>query len=125
MAQAGPDLGMGKMASCPRASTKRSLYIFHEIKLTSIEYDILREIDFDKLTQDFARVKSRKVSGARFTKAGIPPRKSDASGGIGPKHIITLTSGFSARCRPLRPIFPVEFQLKTVRARIQHISSQI
>ena len=45
-------------------------------------------------------------------KAGIPPGKSDASGGIGPKHIVTLTSGFSARCRPMRPIFPVEFQLK-------------
>ena len=43
--------------------------------------------------------------------AGIPPGKSDASGGIGPKHIVTLTSGFSARCRPMRPIFPVEFQL--------------
>ena len=43
--------------------------------------------------------------------AGIPPGKSDASGGIGPKHIVTLTSGFSVRCRPMRPIFPVEFQL--------------
>ena len=32
-------------------------------KLMSIKYDILREIDFDKLIQDFARVKSRKVSG--------------------------------------------------------------
>ena len=49
-------------------------------------------------------------------KAGIPPGKSDASGGIGPKHIVTLTSGFSARCRPMRPIFPVEFQLKIVVA---------
>ena len=46
------------------------------------------------------------------TKAGIPPGKSDASGGIGPKHIATSTSGFSARCRPMRPISPVEFQLK-------------
>ena len=46
-----------------------------------------------------------------YSKAGIPPGKSDASGGIGPKHIVTLTSGFSARCRPMRPIFPVEFQL--------------
>ena len=43
--------------------------------------------------------------------AGIPPGKSDASGGIGPRHIVTSTSGFSARCRPMRPIFPVEFQL--------------
>ena len=68
---AGPDLGMGKLGSCPRASTKRRLHIFHEQKnckdkclaLMSIEYDILREIDFDKLIQDFARVKSRKVSG--------------------------------------------------------------
>ena len=33
------------------------------LALMSIEYDILREIDFDKLIQDFARVKSRKVSG--------------------------------------------------------------
>ena len=45
------------------------------------------------------------------TKAGIPPGKSDASDGIGPKHIVTSTSGFSARCRPMRPIFLVEFQL--------------
>ena len=44
--------------------------------------------------------------------AGIPLGKSDASGGIGPKHIVTLTSGFSARCRPMCPISPVEFQLK-------------
>ena len=43
--------------------------------------------------------------------AGIPPGKSDASGGIGPKHIVTSTSAFSARCRPTRPISPVEFQL--------------
>ena len=43
--------------------------------------------------------------------AGIPPGKSDASGGIGPKHIVTLTLGVSARCRPMRPISPVEFQL--------------
>ena len=43
--------------------------------------------------------------------AGIPRGKSDASGGIGPKHIVTSTSGFSARFRPMRPIFPVEFQL--------------
>ena len=43
--------------------------------------------------------------------AGIPPGKSDASGGIGPKDIVTSTSGLSARCRPMRPIFPVEFQL--------------
>ena len=57
----GPDLGMGKMGSCPGASTKRGLHIFHEKKLMSI--DILREIDLDKLIQDFARVKSRKVSG--------------------------------------------------------------
>ena len=45
-------------------------------------------------------------------KAGIPPGKSNASDGIGPKHIVTSTSGFSARCRPMRPIFLVEFQLK-------------
>ena len=45
-------------------------------------------------------------------KAGIPPGKSDASGGIGPRHIVTSTSGFPARCGPMRPIFPVEFQLK-------------
>ena len=31
--------------------------------LMSVECDILREIDFDKLIQDFARVKSRKVPG--------------------------------------------------------------
>ena len=42
-------------------------------------------------------------------KAGIPPGESDASGGIGPKHIVTSTSGFSARCRPMRPISLVEF----------------
>ena len=68
---AGPDLGLGKMASCPGASTNRGLHIFHEKKtckekclaLMSIEYDILREIDFGELIQDFARVKSRKVSG--------------------------------------------------------------
>ena len=47
------------------------------------------------------------------SKAGIPPRKSDASGSIGPKYIVTLTSGFSARCRPMHPIFRVEFQLMT------------
>ena len=63
MCNSGPDLGMGKMGSCPGASTKRGLHIFHGKKLMSIEYDILREIDFDKLIQDFARVKSRKVSG--------------------------------------------------------------
>ena len=40
--------------------------------------------------------------------AGIPPGKSDASGSIGPKHIVTSTSGFSTRCRLMRPIFPVE-----------------
>ena len=52
------------MGSCPGASTKRGLHKFHEQKkLVSIEYDILREIDFDKLIQGFARVKSRKVSG--------------------------------------------------------------
>ena len=44
--------------------------------------------------------------------AGIPPGTSDASGGIGPRHIVTSTSGFSARCRPMRPISPMEFQLK-------------
>ena len=33
------------------------------LALVSIDYDILREIDFDKLIQDLARVKSRKVSG--------------------------------------------------------------
>ena len=27
----------------------------------------------------------------------------------GPRHIVTSTSGFSVRCRPMRPIFPVEF----------------
>ena len=43
--------------------------------------------------------------------AGIPPGKSDASGGIGPRPTITSTSGFSARCRPMRPISQVEFQL--------------
>ena len=48
-------------------------------------------------------------------KAGIPPGKSDASGDIGPKHIATLTSGFSARCRPMRPISLVEFQLMAIR----------
>ena len=48
---------------------------------------------------------------AVLSKAGIPPGKSDASGGIGPKHIVTSTSGFSVRCRPMRPIYPVEFQL--------------
>ena len=48
------------------------------------------------------------------SEAGIPPGKSDASGGIGPRHIVTSTSGFSARCRPMLPIFPVEFQL-TIR----------
>ena len=31
------------------------------LALVSIEYDILREIDFDKLIQDFARAKSRSV----------------------------------------------------------------
>ena len=46
--------------------------------------------------------------------AGIPLGKSDASGGIGPRHIVTSTSGFSSRCRLMRPIFPVEFQLKSV-----------
>ena len=46
--------------------------------------------------------------------AGIPPGKSDASGGIGPRPTVTSTSGFSARCRRMRPIFPVEFQLKTL-----------
>ena len=29
-------------------------------------------------------------------------------GRIGPKHIVTSTSGFSTRCRPMRPIFPVK-----------------
>ena len=48
----------------------------------------------------------------RERRAGIPPEKSDASGGIGPKHIVTLTSGGSARCHPMRPIFPVKFQLQ-------------
>ena len=43
--------------------------------------------------------------------AGIPPGKSDASGGIGPRHTVTSTLGFSARCSRVRPIFPVEFQL--------------
>ena len=43
--------------------------------------------------------------------AGIPPGKSDALGGIGPRHIVTSTLGFSARCRPMRPIFPAEFHL--------------
>lgn len=33
------------------------------LTLMSIEYDILRETDFDKLIQDFARVKSRKLPG--------------------------------------------------------------
>ena len=28
-------------------------------------------------------------------KAEIPPGKSDASGGIGPKHVVTSTSGFN------------------------------
>ena len=34
------------------------------------------------------------------SKAGIPPGKSDASGGIGPRRIVTSTLGFSVRCRP-------------------------
>ena len=33
------------------------------ISLMSIEYDILRETDFDDLITDFAQRKSRKVSG--------------------------------------------------------------
>ena len=45
------------------------------------------------------------------TKAGIPPGKPDASGGIGPRPTLTSTLGFSSRCRQMRPIFPVEFQL--------------
>ena len=44
-------------------------------------------------------------------KSSISLVAKGASGSIGPKHIVTLTSGFSARCRPMRPIFPVEFQL--------------
>ena len=32
-------------------------------------------------------------------------------GRIGPKYIVTSRSGFSVRCRPMSPIFPVEFQL--------------
>ena len=32
------------------------------------------------------------------SKAGIPPGKSDASGGIGPRPTVTSTLGFSARC---------------------------
>ena len=47
------------MGSCPGASTKRGLHTFHGKKLMSN----VREIDFDKLIQDFAKVKSRKVSG--------------------------------------------------------------
>ena len=47
-----------------------------------------------------------------YLKTGIPPGKSDASGSIGPTHIVTSTSSFSGKCRPMRPIFPVEFQLK-------------
>ena len=35
--------------------------------------------------------------------------------GIEPRHIVTLTSGFSARCRPMRSILPVEFQLNDVQ----------
>ena len=54
----------------------------------------------------------RMIRPSNLSKAAIPPGKSDASGGIGPRHIVTLTSGFSARCRPMRPILPVEFQLK-------------
>ena len=33
------------------------------LSLTSIEYDILRETDFDDLITDFAQRKGRKVSG--------------------------------------------------------------
>ena len=33
------------------------------LALMSIEYNILRETDFNKMIKDFARVKSRKVSG--------------------------------------------------------------
>ena len=54
------------------------------------------------------------VESSRFdhaSNAGIPPGRSDASGGIGPRPTGTSTLGFSARCRPMRPIFPVEFQL--------------
>ena len=57
-------------------------------------------------------------------KAGIPPGKSDASGGIGPRPTVTSTLGFSARCRPMRPIFLVEFQLNmgcaSGRTRVLH-----
>ena len=42
--------------------------------------------------------------------AGIPPGKLDASGGIGPKNLMLKWRCVSARCRPMRPIFPVEFQ---------------
>ena len=45
------------------------------------------------------------------SKAVIPPGKSDASGGIWSRHTVTSTSGFSARCRRMRPISLVEFQL--------------
>ena len=33
------------------------------LTLMSTEYDILREIDFNQLIQDFAKMKSRKVPG--------------------------------------------------------------
>ena len=44
-------------------STTMSHDRLSHLAVMSIEYDILREIDFYKLIQDFARVKSRKVSG--------------------------------------------------------------
>ena len=45
-------------------------------------------------------------------KAGIPPGKSDTSGDIWPKNLMLKYRCVSARCRPMRPISSVEFQLK-------------
>ena len=43
--------------------------------------------------------------------AGIPPGKSGASGDIWPKNLMLKYRCVSARCRPMRPIPPLEFQL--------------
>ena len=41
-----------------------------------------------------------------YSKAGIPPGKSDASGGIGPKNIVTLISVFFGQMPPDASDFP-------------------
>ena len=78
------------------------------VKVTPVH---LKSLDCHLINQEAGGKRIYKPNPLYLSKAGIPPGKSDASGGIGPRHIVTSTSGFSARCRPMRPIFPVEFQL--------------